>query len=95
MSAYEVAKFCRQCLRDPELREQVLADPDHALDGFDLTATERADLLAGEVGKLYTAGCNEFLLSYLVRWNLFGLDTDIYGERMRAAAGTRPEPREG
>lgn len=95
MSAYEVAKFCRQCLRDESLRELVASDPEKALDRFDLTETERSDLLAGEVGRLYTAGCNEFLLSYLIRWNLFGLDVDIYGERMRAAAGTRPAPREG
>lgn len=90
MSAYEVAKFCKQCLKNPEVRALALTDPEAALARFDLTDYERTNLLAGEVGKLYTAGCNEFLLSYLVRWNLFGLDTDSYSERMRAAAGTRP-----
>lgn len=91
MSAYEVAKFCRQCLRDPETRALAISDPEAALDRFDLTEFERTNLLAGEVGALYTAGCNEFLLSYLPRWSIFGLDVELYSERMRAAAGTRSQ----
>ncbi|MFI8794148.1 hypothetical protein [Streptomyces sp. NPDC055105] len=85
MSAYEVAKFCRNCLRDPELRALAQSDPVAGLDRFDLTDQERAHLLAGEVGRLYEAGCSSFLLSYLPRWNLFGLDVSTYAARMRSA----------
>lgn len=89
MSAYEVAKFCRQCLRDPELRAVAQQDPGTALHRFDLTDTERELLLAGRVGDLYLQGCSAFLMSYLPRWNIFGLTVDSFSERM-IAAGPRP-----
>ncbi|WP_375399438.1 hypothetical protein [uncultured Amnibacterium sp.] len=73
---------------DERVRNVAQRDPEAALDEFDLTATERTLLLAGEVGKLSLAGSNAFLLSYLPRWNLFGLDVDLYSERMRAVAGS-------
>ena len=38
MSAYQVAKFCRSCLMDPELRALAVSDPERAVDRFDLTA---------------------------------------------------------
>ncbi len=88
MSTYQVAKFCHSCLVDPELRALAVSDPERALDRFDLTALERENLLAGEVGRLYEAGCLSFLLSYLPRWNLFGLTVSSYGDRMRAAGPT-------
>jgi hypothetical protein len=91
MSVYGVAKFCRSCLLDIELRELVQSDPGAALQRFDITDQERAYLLAGEVGQLYEAGCVEFLLSYLPRWGLFGLDVTRYSDRMRAAK-LRPLP---
>jgi hypothetical protein len=85
MSAYEVAKFCRRCLREPALRQAVLDDPRAALADADLSDAERDALLAGDVGALYRAGCSAFLLSYLPRWNLFGLDIPTYAERIRAS----------
>lgn len=88
MSAYEVARLCRQALREPALRERLNAAPAQTVDAeFDLTAAEREALLAGEVGALADLGGNTFLLSYLPRWGLFGLDVARYGERMRAARG--------
>ncbi len=92
MSAYQVAKFCHSCLIDPDLRALAVSDPGKALDRFDLTDTERQDLLAGEVGRLYAAGCLPFLLSYLPRWNLFGLTVSSYSERMRAAGAAAASP---
>ena len=88
MSAYAVNKFCRACLMDERVRSLAASDPDAALDEFDVTPEERLLLLDGEVGKLSLAGCNAFLLSYLPRWNLFGLDVELYSERLRAAAGS-------
>jgi aromatic-ring opening dioxygenase LigAB LigA subunit len=85
VSAYEVGKFCRDCLRDLELRELAQRDPSRALDRYQLTDGERTALLSGEVGQLYAMGSSVFLLSYLPRWKIFGLDVDTYSERMRAA----------
>ena len=90
MSAYEVARFCRTCLRDTDFRALAKADPAAALDRFALSDAERAALLAGEVGALYTMGASAFLLSYLPRWQIFGLDVSTYSERMRAAAAPPP-----
>lgn len=88
MSAYEIARLCRQALREPALRERLRAAPAQTVDTeFDLTAAEREAMLAGEVGVLADLGCNTFLLSYLPRWGLFGLDVARYGERMRAGRG--------
>ena len=85
MSSYQVAKFCRDCLVDTEVRALAVADPTAALQGYDLTEAERDMLLRGDVGGLYEAGCVEFLLSYLPRWGVFGLDVATYSERMRSA----------
>jgi hypothetical protein len=84
VSTYQVAKFCRRCLLEPALRQAVQDDPATALGGFDLTDRERELLLDGQVGELYRLGGNAFLLSYLPRWNLFGLDVPTYAQRMRA-----------
>jgi hypothetical protein len=85
MSTYQVAKFCHDCLIDLEVRELAISDPSAALDRYDLSADEREMLLRGDVGGLYEAGCVEFLLSYLPRWGVFGLDVPTYAARMRAA----------
>jgi hypothetical protein len=94
MSTYQVAKFCRSCLMDEQVRNLAVDNPEAALDRFDLTEEEREFLLAGDVGALSILGCNDFLLSYLPRWNIFGLDVAIYSERMRAVANqVVPNPR--
>jgi hypothetical protein len=85
MSAYEVNKLCRRALREPEFRAALQNDPAAVLSRLDLTPAEREALLAGAVGDLHQMGASAFLLSYLPRWNLFGLDVDSYGQRMRAA----------
>ena len=85
MSTYQVAKFCRDCLVDTDLRSLAVNDPTAALRDYVLTESERDMLLAGDVAGLYEAGCVEFLLSYLPRWGVFGLDVATYSERMRSA----------
>jgi Aromatic-ring-opening dioxygenase LigAB, LigA subunit len=86
MSVYEVNKLCRRALRERGYRAALQQYPAAMLPGLDLTDAERTALLAGEVGDLYRLGASAFLLSYLPRWGLFGLDVDTYGTRMRAAA---------
>ncbi len=89
MSIYEVNKLCRRALHEEPFRAALQRDPAAALAPLRLTEEERSALLAGDVAKLYELGANAFLLSYLTRWDLFGLTVDVYGARMRAAHDPR------
>ena len=86
MSVYGVAEFCRDCLTRPEVRALALNNPTRALQAYDITPDEHALLLAGDVGQLYQEGHYSFLLSYLPRWGIFGLNVSSYGESMRGAS---------
>ena len=48
-----------------------------------LTDEECTALLSGDVAWLYQRGAHPYLLTYLIRWELFGLTAPIYSERMR------------
>lgn len=91
MSTYAVNHLCRQTLRDPAFREAMRADPQAATAGLALTPAEREALVNGEVGELYSMGANTFLLGYLVRFGLLGLNFDNYRARLRAAANMGDE----
>ena len=52
--------------------------------GKDLTDEEREALLVGDVGKLFRLGANAFLMGYLPRFEVCGLNMQNYNERMRA-----------
>lgn len=84
MSVYEVNYLCRELLRDKSFREAMKSDPAAALASRDLTAEERAALLAGDVGKLYRMGVNSFLMGYLARFQACGITLEDYNTRMRA-----------
>jgi hypothetical protein len=60
------------------------ADPAKALAPLDLTDAERNALVAGDVGTLYRMGVNGFLMGYLARFEVCGLNIASYNERMRA-----------
>lgn len=85
MSVYAVNKLCRDALHDPAFREALKRDAAAAIAPLDLTADERTALLAGDVAWLYEHGCHPFLLAYLTRWELFGLQVPVYSERIRRA----------
>jgi hypothetical protein len=85
MSVYAVNKLCRDALHDVAFREALKRDPAAAIAPLELTAEERAALLAGDVARLYRMGAHPYLLAYLTRWELFGLTVPIYSERIRAA----------
>ena len=89
MSVYAVNKLCRDTLHDPTFREALQRDPAAAIASRNLTEDERKALLAGDVAQLYEWGCHPFLLSYLTRWDLFGLTAAVYSERVRKAHDTR------
>ena len=84
MSIFAVNHLCREILRDHNFRAAMKADPAKALGPLDLTGEERSALLAGEVGQLYRMGANAFLMNYLARFEVCGLNAAIYNERMRA-----------
>jgi hypothetical protein len=89
MSIYGVHKLCRSMLHDAKAREAVKADPRKGMEAFPLTEAEKGLLLAGDVTTLWEQGASGFLLSYLTRWELFGLTVPVYCERMRKARDWR------
>lgn len=84
MSVYAVNYLCRELLRDHAFRAAMKADPAQALAALDITDAERHALLAGDVGTLFRLGVNGFLMGYLARFEVCGLNVEIYNQRMRA-----------
>ena len=84
MSIFAVTHLCRKVLRDHAFRDAMKEDPAKALGPLELTDEERRALLAGDVGLLYRMGANAFLMNYLARFEVYGLNAAIYNERMRA-----------
>ena len=90
MSVYAVNHLCREVLRDHAFRAAMKADPAAAIAKYDLTEQERSALLAGDVATLYRLGVNAFLMGYLPRFEVCGLNLPIYNERIRTCAGDAP-----
>ena len=84
MSIFAVNHLCREVLRDHAFRAAMKSDPAKALAPLDLSDDERRALLAGDVGTLYQMGVNAFLMNYLARFEVCGLNAKIYNQRMRA-----------
>ena len=84
MSIFAVNHLCRELLRDHGFRAAMKADPAKALGPLDLSDAERGALIAGDVGTLYRMGANAFLMNYMARFEVCGLTTQSYNERMRA-----------
>ena len=84
MTVFAVNYLCREVLRDHAFRAAIKADPAKAVAPLDLTDEERRALIAGDVGTLYRMGVNGFLMGYLARFEVCGLNIEIYNERMRA-----------
>jgi Aromatic-ring-opening dioxygenase LigAB, LigA subunit len=84
MSIFAVNYLCREVLRDHAFRAAMKADPEKALALLDLTDEERKALVAGDVGCLYRMGVNGFLMGYLARYEVCGLNVEVYNQRMRA-----------
>ena len=90
MSVFAVNHMCRELLRDHEFRAAMKADPAKAIAKLDLTDAERKAILEGDVATLYKMGVNSFLMGYMPRFEVCGLNLPIYNERIRTAA-----PQEG
>jgi hypothetical protein len=86
MSVYNVNYLLREILRDSAFRAAMKTDPASALNAYELTREEREALLAGDVARLYRLGVNSFLMGYLPRFEIFGLNVEEYSKRIRTAA---------
>jgi hypothetical protein len=84
MSIFAVNHLCREVLRDHAFRAAMKTDPAKALAPLELTDEERRALVAGDVGLLYRMGVNAFLMGYLARFEVCGLNAETYNQRMRA-----------
>lgn len=91
MSVYAVNKICHDALHDLAFREAVKSNPAAAIASRDLSDQERTALLSGDVVWLYEHGCHPFLMSYLTRWELFGLKPIVYTERIQGARDARDD----
>ncbi len=83
MSVYALNHLCRELLRDHAFRAAMKADPAGATAKLDLTAAERSALLGGDVAALYRMGVNTFLMGYLARFEVCGLNLETYNNRIR------------
>jgi Aromatic-ring-opening dioxygenase LigAB, LigA subunit len=86
MSIYGVNYLLRELLRDHAFRAAMKDDPAEALKTCDLSDEERTLLLAGDVAGLHRLGVNDFLMGYLPRFGIVGLDPKSYGERISTEA---------
>jgi hypothetical protein len=82
MTAYAINKVCFLSERDARFREQLRTDPQAALAAFKLDADERLALLEGDVATLFRKGGHPFLLQHLAQHRLFGLDREVYRQRI-------------
>jgi hypothetical protein len=89
MSVYQLNKLCHRLLRDLDFRSAMQKDPAAAAAPYDLSAAERKALLAGDVATMFEMGVHPFLLSFLTRYEIAGLTTPVYSERIRAARDPR------
>ena len=86
MTAYAINKVCFLSERDAAFREQLRTQPEATLAAFPkLDAEERQALLAGDVVALFRKGGHAFLLQHLAQHRLFGLNREIYRERITTA----------
>jgi hypothetical protein len=89
VSVYQLNKLCHRTLNDLPFREAMQRDPATAIAAYELTPQEREALLAGDVARLFEMGVHPFLLSFLTRYEISGLTTAVYSERIRAARDPR------
>ena len=85
MSVLAVNRLLRDLLHNRDFRATMKADPAKALAGLDLTDAERTAILNGDVVALYNMGVNSFLMGYLPRFEICGLNVPLYNERIRTA----------
>ncbi len=93
MSLYYVQKLIYELNRDPRTRARYAAERDAVLAEYELTAEERAALVAPDIGLLYVLGVNGQLLMHFAA--LHRIDWPDYLERMREGLRRHGPVREG
>ena len=82
MSVLAVNRLCREVLRDHAFRAAMQSEPEQAMTRFDLTAEEKRALLTGDVVTLHHMGVNDFMMGYLARFGIGGLNVPLFSERI-------------
>jgi hypothetical protein len=85
MSVLELDRLCRETLRDHAFRKAMQTEPEAAIARYRLTEAEKRALLAGDVVALHRMGVNDFLMGYLARFNICGLNIQVFSERIISA----------
>jgi len=93
MSLYQVQKFLYHLNRDDTLKGDFKADPEAALEIYDLTDEERRALIAGDIGLLYVFGVNGQILMHFAAY--LGIEWFDYLDLMRAGIATHGPVRAG
>ena len=81
MSLYYTQKFLYQINRDEPLQKKFLADPDSALQEYDLSDEEITALKTPDIGLLYILGVNGQILMHYAAFH--GLEWPQYIQAMR------------
>ncbi len=82
MSCRTPDRLCRETLRDHAFRKAMQTDPRRAVARYRLTEDEKRALLAGDVVTLHQMGVNDFLMGYLARFGMCGLNVQVFSERI-------------
>jgi hypothetical protein len=82
VSLYHLQKFLFDLNRDPAVQGRFRDDLSGLLDSYELTAEERAAILARDVGLIYVLGANGQLLMHYAA--LLGMPWSDYIAAMRA-----------
>ncbi|MBU6444679.1 MAG: aromatic ring-opening dioxygenase subunit LigA [Alphaproteobacteria bacterium] len=81
MSLYQLSKFLYEINRDPAIQARFRANPQSALEGYDLTDEERGAILEPDIGLLYVLGVNGQILMHYAAFH--GIEWSDYLQRMR------------
>jgi hypothetical protein len=85
MSLYAVHSICRDAFKDESFQTRLKDDPEAALADRDLTPGEREALLAGDIARLYSWGAHEYVLTWLARAEVLGVDLPGFLQRIQQA----------
>ena len=81
MSLYQLSKFLYEINRDSAMQARFRADPEAALEGYELTGEERGAVLKPDIGLLYVLGVNGQILMHYAAFH--GIEWSDYLQRMR------------
>lgn len=82
---YAVHCVCKRVATDEGFRAALREDPESVLAGLDLKESQRDALLRGDVAELYEAGAHEYVLMWLGRFEVLGLDLKTFMQRIQTA----------